>query len=35
MATCNKCGGKNLTTQTVMDFKFHKCSDCGNQQKIN
>ena len=31
---CFKCGSENLRVIRIMDFSYHKCDDCKNQQKI-
>ena len=31
---CNKCKSSDLLVKTVMDFTYHKCTTCGNEQKI-
>ena len=30
---CNKCQSEKIKTMIIIDFKFHQCEDCGNQQK--
>jgi ribosomal protein S27E len=31
---CNSCGNDEFDTFSIMDFKYHKCRACGNEQKI-